>query len=171
MLNAVDDLLVEIGYGAMTIKGIAERAGVGRQTVYRWWSTKAEILLEASVIDGRQELGTPPRSDPASDLVAYLTALTAFLTTSPAGLSYRALIGEAQHDPAVLGLVRQADLLGASAGDVLERVRPVAPEMPDAALATAQLIGPVVSAVLTSPSPLPPKALRLHVTTLLKAWR
>jgi AcrR family transcriptional regulator len=34
VLGAVDDLLVEVGYAAMTMKGIAERAGVGRQTVY-----------------------------------------------------------------------------------------------------------------------------------------
>jgi AcrR family transcriptional regulator len=37
VLHAVDDLLLEVGYAALTMKGIAERAGVGRQTVYRWW--------------------------------------------------------------------------------------------------------------------------------------
>src|SRR5580658_3505664 len=55
VLHAVDDLLVDVGYAAMTMKGIAERAGVGRQTVYRWWSNKAEILLEACVADARSE--------------------------------------------------------------------------------------------------------------------
>ena len=49
VLNAVDDMLVEHGYAALTLKGIAEQAGVGRQTIYRWWSTKAEILHEAGV--------------------------------------------------------------------------------------------------------------------------
>jgi AcrR family transcriptional regulator len=166
----VDDLLVEVGYAAMTIKGIAERAGVGRQTVYRWWSTKAEILLEASVIDAAQELRTAAQPDPAADLLAYLKALTVFLTTSPAGLSYRALVGEAQHDPVVRDLVRQADLLTVSAHDVLGRVRPDAPGMPDSALATAQLIGPVVAQVLTAQPPLPTQALRHHTAALLKAW-
>lgn len=171
VLHAVDDLLVEVGYAAMTIKGIAERAGVGRQTVYRWWSTKAEILLEACVVDAAQELRTPAKADPEADLLAYLKALTVFLTTSAAGLSYRALLGEAQHDPVVRDLVRQADLLGASAHDVLARVRPNAPGMPDTALATAQLIGPVVTQVLTAQAPLTPKALRTHTTNLATAWR
>ncbi len=171
VLHAVDDLLVDIGYSAMTMKGIAERAGVGRQTVYRWWSTKAEILLEACVTDARHELAVRPRTDPADDLLGYLKALTTFLTTSPAGLAYRALVGEAQHDPAVRELVREAQLLAISASAVLERVRPAAPNMPELNLASVQLDGPVVAYVLTGSEPLTSRQLKEHVTGLLKAWR
>lgn len=170
VLHAVDDMLVEVGYSAMTMKGIAERAGVGRQTVYRWWSAKAEILLEACAEDIHEEVATPPHDDPAVSLLAYLQALTAFLTTAPAGLAYRALIGEAQHDPAVRDLVNQADLLTASARDVLASVRPAAPGMPGPGLATAQLTGPVISQILTAPEPLSPDLLREHVAALLRAW-
>ncbi|WP_201261156.1 TetR/AcrR family transcriptional regulator [Embleya scabrispora] len=156
VLHAVDDMLVEQGYAAMTMKGIAERAGVGRQTVYRWWSTKAEILLEASISDAAHELATEPRPRPADDLVAFLRALTAFLTVSPAGLAYRALLGEAQHDIAVRDLVRTADLVGTAANAVLTRVRPTAPGMPPQPLAAAQLAGPVLAAILETGDPLPP---------------
>ena len=170
VLHAVDDLLVEIGYAAMTIKGIAERAGVGRQTVYRWWSTKAEILLEACVIDAASELHTPAQPDPQTELVVYLRALNTFLTSSPAGLSYRALIGEAQHDLVVRDLVRSANLLHASAHAVLDRVRTHRPELPDDTLAAAQLIGPVITQVLTGQEPLADDALRDHAATLLAGW-
>lgn len=171
VLHAVDDLLVEVGYGAMTMKGIAEAAGVGRQTVYRWWSTKAEILLEASIEDARSELATSGRVDPAEDLLDHLRALTTFLTTSPAGLAYRALLGEAQHDPAVQALVRAADLLATSSAPVLDRVRPVLAAVPDGRLAAAQLTGPIVALVLETGEPLPPRALEEHVAVLLTAWR
>ena len=53
---------------AVTIKGIAEEAGVGRQTVYRWWDSKAAILLEA-IIDLAQPIAMPEQTaDPVHDL-------------------------------------------------------------------------------------------------------
>jgi AcrR family transcriptional regulator len=170
VLEAVDDLLVDVGYAAMTMKGIAERAGVGRQTVYRWWTTKAEILLEACIDDALEELDTRPRDDTAQDLLAYLLALTHFLTKSPAGLAYRALIGEAQHDAEVRALVQQADVLVLSTHTVLKRARGSLPGMPTAELASAQLTGPVLTRVLTGPSPLTARMLKTHVRCLLAAW-
>jgi AcrR family transcriptional regulator len=145
VLHAVDDLLVEVGYAAMTMKGIAERAGVGRQTVYRWWSTKAEILFEASVIDAASELAPDPRETTAEDLAAYLEAVSRFLTVSPAGAAYRALLGEAQHDPAVARLLAATDLLGDSARPVIERAirRGDLPAQTDLEQAVAQLVGPL----------------------------
>jgi AcrR family transcriptional regulator len=139
VLYAVDDMLLEVGYAAMTMKGIAERAGVSRQTVYRWWSTKAEILFEASVHDAREELAVPAADDPADELTAYLAALAVFLTDSPAGAAYRALVGEAQHDPAVAQLIASKDVLGDSARTVLERALGSAASTAPAA---ARLVGP-----------------------------
>lgn len=170
VLHAVDDMLVEEGYAAMTMKGIAERAGVGRQTVYRWWSTKAEILLEASATDAAHELATEPGRRPADDLVGYLDALTVFLVSSPAGLAYRALLGEAQHDAAVRQLVSAADPIGVATGAVLDRVRPHAPAMPPPRLAAAQLTGPVLTVVLATGEPLPHDVLAEHAAILLGAW-
>lgn len=153
ILNAVDDLVVELGYGAVTLKGIAERAGVSRQTVYRWWSTKAEILLEASAIDARQELAVHDKDDPVDTLAAYLDALIAFLTDSAAGTAYRALLGEAQHDAAVAELLRGNDPLGESAAATIARALPgtaLALPMPRA---SALLVGPVFFWILSGRAP------------------
>jgi AcrR family transcriptional regulator len=154
VLHAVDDLLVEDGYSAMTMKGIAERAGVGRQTVYRWWSTKAEILFEASVIDGEQELAVTPTGNATHDLMTYLNALLQFLVASPAGAAYRALLGEAQHDPAVARLIASKDVVGDSAQHLLSALAPRREWQPDELQrSAARLVGPAVFWVLSGRDP------------------
>lgn len=148
MLRAVDDMLVEQGYAALTMKGIAERAGVGRQTVYRWWNNKAEILMEASRHDAEDELIAPPRADAEDELTSFLELVARFLTVSPAGLSYRALLGEAQYDPAVAALVGDHDPIRDSAQVVLGRIRDDLVDMPPPQIAVAELVGPVLYRVL-----------------------
>lgn len=153
ILHAVDDLVVELGYGAVTLKGIAERAGVSRQTVSRWWSTKAEILLEATATDARQELDVPAHEDSCEDLAAYIDALIGFLTTSDAGAAYRALIGEAQHDEAVARLLRGSDPIGESASIVIARALPGGTLTVPMARAAALLVGPTFFRILSGRAP------------------
>jgi AcrR family transcriptional regulator len=150
VLHAADDLLLEVGYAALTMKGIAERAGVGRQTVYRWWSTKAEILLEASTADADEELAVPPTDAPLAEITSYLEALVQFLARSPAGAAYRAVLAAAEHDPAVKQLIASHDVLGASARAVLERITP---GLPSAEQATARLIGPAFFWIMSGHDP------------------
>lgn len=47
IVKAVRDLLRASGYGALTIDGVAARAGVGRPTVYRRWPSKAALVIGA----------------------------------------------------------------------------------------------------------------------------
>jgi len=135
----------------MTMKGIAERAGVGKQTVYRWWNSKAEILLEAVRLDAAHELAIETAPTTAEDLDRLLAAIELFLTTSPAGAAYRALVGEAQHDRTVAQLIRSSDVLLAAAVPVVQRsiARGDLPADTDLAEAAAQLIGPLFYRLLT----------------------
>ncbi|GLY96972.1 putative transcriptional regulator, TetR family protein [Actinoplanes sp. NBRC 103695] len=110
MLEAADDLLVERGFAKLTIEGIAQRAGVAKQTVYRWWSSKTEILLEAFVEDAAEELTPPDTGDLERDYREHLRRLARFLTESDAGAVFRALTAEAQHDPALAARLRAVHL-------------------------------------------------------------
>lgn len=47
ILSAAYDLLLENGFGAVTIEKIAERAGVSKATIYKWWSNKAAVVMDA----------------------------------------------------------------------------------------------------------------------------
>jgi AcrR family transcriptional regulator len=157
VLHAVDDMLVENGYAAMTMKGIAARAGVGKQTVYRWWNSKAEILLEAVMLDAASELAVAPGANSAEEIEQYLSAVEVFLTTSPAGAAYRALVGEAQHDRTVAELIRSSDALLAAAIPILQRSveRGDLAATADLTEVAEQVVGPVFYRLLTGQTTAP----------------
>ncbi|UUW90651.1 TetR/AcrR family transcriptional regulator [Pimelobacter simplex] len=173
VLHAVDDLLVEVGYAAMTMTGIAARAGVGKQTVYRWWSSKAEILLEATTHDAAGELRTPPGRSSAAELSAYASAVLAFLGSAHAGLAYRALLGEAQHDAKIAALLRDGDPLVASGRPVLQRVldRGDLPASTDLDAAVTDFLGPLVYRVLIGIGDAADQPVRPYVTRYLAGAR
>jgi AcrR family transcriptional regulator len=101
VLEAADDLLAERGLAGVTIEGIAARAGVAKQTIYRWWASKSDILFDALIADADEHFGAADHGDLGRDLRDHLSQLAAFLTATDAGTVFRALAGQAQHDPAV----------------------------------------------------------------------
>ncbi|HUB76338.1 MAG TPA: TetR/AcrR family transcriptional regulator [Solirubrobacteraceae bacterium] len=108
VLHAADDLLVERGFAGVTIEGIAARAGVAKQTIYRWWPSKVDILLDTLIDDASRRLAVPRGGGSAvEDVRRYLRTLARFLARHPAGKVLLALIGEAQHDPQVARTVRE----------------------------------------------------------------
>jgi AcrR family transcriptional regulator len=72
-------LVGDVGYPKTTVEGIAARAGVGKQTIYRWWPSKADVLLEAFLdlsMQAAQEAGQAPYVIPdTGDLAADLKAV------------------------------------------------------------------------------------------------
>ncbi|RJL25105.1 TetR/AcrR family transcriptional regulator [Bailinhaonella thermotolerans] len=110
ILGAAFELVDEVGYAALTIEGIAARAGCGKQTIYRWWPSKAHVLMEALAAEGELGVTTADHGSYAADLRAFLRD-TFRLGGEPriAGL-LRVLIAEAQIDPR-FGEVFRAGLL------------------------------------------------------------
>lgn len=98
ILHAADDLLVERGFDGVTVEGIAARAGVGKQTIYRWWPSKTDIFLEALLEDAEAGFIFPDSGDPIADVKQFLRNADSFLTDTSSGRVYRALLGRALHD-------------------------------------------------------------------------
>src|SRR4051812_17961042 len=59
VLAASAHLVERDGYGTLTMEGIARSAGVSKQTVYRWWPSKAAVVLEA-LNEGAELLAPDP---------------------------------------------------------------------------------------------------------------
>ncbi|MFF9766319.1 TetR/AcrR family transcriptional regulator [Streptomyces sp. NPDC053086] len=95
-------LVGEVGYPKTTVEGIAARAGVGKQTIYRWWSSKADVLLEAFLDRGEQvarsagqePYAIPDSGDLAADLKAVLRATVDELLDPRFEVPSRALAAE-----------------------------------------------------------------------------
>jgi AcrR family transcriptional regulator len=97
ILDAVLRLLEAEGYGALTIEGVARQAGVGKQTIYRWWKCKAELVLEAYANHAASKIPVPDRGSLRADLEAFLTAGFKRLTDI-SGPVMRGLMADAVHD-------------------------------------------------------------------------
>jgi AcrR family transcriptional regulator len=99
ILTAAYELVGEIGYARLTIEGIAARAGTGKQTIYRWWPSKADVVLDAVATKAELSVPVPDEGSYAADLRAFLRASFA-LADQPYLLDVlRALMAEAQIDP------------------------------------------------------------------------
>jgi AcrR family transcriptional regulator len=101
ILTAATDLIVEEGYERVSIESIARRAGVGKQTIYRWWPSKAAVALEALNASFSTVIGFPDTGDVEADLRTQLIGMNHSLATTAAGALSRALIAAAQSDPAI----------------------------------------------------------------------
>src|SRR5665811_1549783 len=97
-LDAALALLRADGYGAMTIERIAAKAGVGKQTIYRWWPSKGAVVFEALLEDLRVSLTFDDTGDLRADPTTQVTSLSRVFA-SPDGRHMAALIGGAQGDP------------------------------------------------------------------------
>jgi AcrR family transcriptional regulator len=84
ILDAALDLFVEQGYEAMSIEGVAARAGVGKTTIYRRWPSKEELVIDA-IEELIMDVEPVDTGSLREDLVDLLTQLQVILTTSRAG--------------------------------------------------------------------------------------
>ncbi|WP_030991022.1 TetR/AcrR family transcriptional regulator [Streptomyces sp. NRRL S-1813] len=96
-------LVGEVGYEKLTIEGIASRAGVGKQTIYRWWPSKAAVLLDAFTADADEDYaaGLPDTGDLAADLKFVLRATADEFNDPAFQAPYRALAVAGANDEEV----------------------------------------------------------------------
>ena len=102
ILHAAYDLVLAHGFAAVTTAEIAARAGAGKQTIYRWWPSKATLVLDALDWYGRGVI---------DEALAHAAGLAGFLARAfdgarRAGPVLRALMAEAQSDPALRNELR-----------------------------------------------------------------
>jgi AcrR family transcriptional regulator len=99
ILAATLELLAERGLAAMSIEEVAARAGVGKTTIYRRWSSKGLLALDAFMASFREQQALPDTGTLRGDLIGALRAWVRAVTQTSMGPMLTGLIAEAQHDP------------------------------------------------------------------------
>jgi AcrR family transcriptional regulator len=110
ILKTALELGMKSGFDTLTVEGIAARAGVGKATIYRRWPNAWAIIAEAVLADVDQVAPVQQRATARESLEASMR-LVARSFRGRHGTIFRALIGRAQFDPALLDALIQRWLL------------------------------------------------------------
>lgn len=135
ILAAAEAIITESGLSAFSIEAVARRAKAGKPTIYRWWPSKAALLLDVyhrqkrpAVRDGSGDL--------RQDLILFMSDLLSHWREG-GGTIFRSLIAESQTDEATLALLTDyAERRRKETGVVIEaaKERGDVPETVDAQL-------------------------------------
>src|SRR4051812_15236990 len=101
ILQATVELLEDTTVQKLSIEAIAKRAGVGKTTIYRWWPSKAAVVIDAFM---EHHLVKTPIPDDASVRDALRTHLRSLIRQyrGPSGRLVAQIIAESQYDPSTL---------------------------------------------------------------------
>jgi AcrR family transcriptional regulator len=98
-MDATLELLAERGFQATTMDAIAVRAGVGKNTIYRRWDSKEELIVEA-IGDLTAELDVEEEGEVYDRLLARIRDFTHVFADPLLGRLLPGLLGELERNPA-----------------------------------------------------------------------
>lgn len=177
ILDAARELVTEVGYAKVTIEGIAARAGVGKQTIYRWWRHKGAVIFDSflALSEGAEGMALPDTGDIEADLKTVMRATAAEFADPGFEAPIRALNMEIINDPELAAQYR--DKLAEPVNEAkkarlrsAQRAGQFATDA-DLDLALELLYGPLYQRWLHRSGPLTPEYADALVDLILKAFR
>ncbi|WP_026248343.1 TetR/AcrR family transcriptional regulator [Streptomyces sp. LaPpAH-108] len=177
ILAATRQALVELGWSRLTLGDVATRAGVAKTTLYRRWSGKSELVVDA-IAELFNELEVPDRGSLAADIEGVVLQFAAILGRPEARNGLIAVVAEAGGDDALRERIRHSIVERQKHLVVTGRERAQArgeipPESdPEAACRAIDLIydivaGTVVHRMLVSAEPADTEWVRRFIAVLL----
>lgn len=172
MLDAAADLIGEVGFGRTSIEAIAERSGVARSTIYRHWSDRPELLIDA--IDCKiAPVQMPQTGDLRNDLVTIVGELAERMG-SEGGPMMVSLMAEARRDEKFAVLFDR--FVGARFGRIKSIVESAVdrgdlPADVDSAQMVEDLVAPVFFRAFSRRGPLDEEFIKRHINRWVDAYR
>ena len=100
ILEATSELLAETTVQKLSIEAIAKRAGVGKTTIYRWWPSKAAVVIDAFI--EHHLVHTPIRDDVRCARPCATPSSLIQQYAGPQGRLVAQIIAESQYDESTL---------------------------------------------------------------------
>ncbi|TQK51796.1 TetR family transcriptional regulator [Streptomyces sp. SLBN-118] len=107
ILDATRAALVDMGWSKLTMGDVATRAGVAKTTLYRRWTSKNELVVDA-VAELFDELELPDLGSLMADVEAVVLQFAALLARPEAKTALMAVVAESTRDEALRGRIRSA---------------------------------------------------------------
>ncbi len=127
ILAAAGQLVLEGGWAAATMEGIAARAGVSKRTLYKYWPSRGAVALEGFMRSAATSWSLPENATAAESLEVLVVAAVDLFTQTPGGPLMRSLIADAQSQEEIALALRDqwlrprravaADLIRTAVGD------------------------------------------------------
>lgn len=172
---AAAEVLQERGYARTSVEHIAARAGVGKQTIYRWWPSKAAVVVDAFEALAAKRLPVPDTGSLERDLTGLIGRLVTMISDPVINEPLRGLIAAAQYDPVLATEFR--DIFTASRDRTIRAVlargrdRGTIRADVDLGVLADSIHGSVMYRFLLNGSPLTPRVLKRVVGQALDGSR
>lgn len=156
ILEATAQLVVSRGWDRLTIEGIAARAGVGKQTIYRWWPSRSALITEC-LLEGMllEQVPVPDTGDLRADLRSWLSETLRGMEDENGAGVLRAVVAAALEDEGLA--IRLRDAIGAPRvlQDRLLRAQEAEPHLARVSVATITdaLAGMIIMQIISRASP------------------
>jgi AcrR family transcriptional regulator len=110
ILRSTLQLLAEKGFSDLTIEDVADHAGVGKTTVYRWWPNKGALIADAFASSTTRKLRFPDTGSVVTDMSQQMRQLIKIFR-GPRGRIVSAMIAAGQADRELIAAFRERFLL------------------------------------------------------------
>ncbi|RUT29607.1 TetR/AcrR family transcriptional regulator [Paenibacillus zeisoli] len=171
ILSAAYELLMDIGFGAVTVEKIAERAKVSKATIYKWWPNKAAVVMDGFLSAAAARLPVPDTGTVLQDILEHATNMARFMLRRE-GTILLEIIGEGQVDSALAEAFRTRYIQPRRQEfrDMLDRAvqRGELEKSLDIALLTDLLYGPIFYRLLVTGDPIDEDYVKQLVTHVFK---
>lgn len=171
IMRATLELLAEVGFGRLSVEGVAARAGVGKTTIYRRWPSKVNLVLAAVSGLVQQTIPIPDTGSTREDLLILVRSVIDTLSETIGGRILAHLVAETPVNAELADALRR--LWGSRRAltfEVLRRgvARGDLPHDVDVEFMADLLYGPIYSRFFVTGAPLNEPVARQIVDALMR---